>query len=447
MDTLEDIWQSIQDAVPGYVVGAIIILIVGWFVAWLLSKVVAGGLRRSGLGQRMGRHMGGRDETGRDYVADTAGRIVFYLIMLFVVIAVLDRLQLQLATEPMSALLAGIFGFIPNLVGAIVLALLAFILANILRAIVFQFARTASLDERLRAAETGERRPAPTAQPVRAREPGEAPAPAERYPLSRGLADAAYILVFLLFLPAILDALQLGGLLEPVNVLLSTIFAFIPNLIAAVLILIIGWFIARIISRIVTNFLAGAGFDQLPERLGFGATATAPAGWAPSRIAGTVVLVVIVWFALIQALEVLRFQGMVILLTALLVLAGRILLGLLIIGVGVWLARVAARAIRGSGVQQPNLLAIAAQASIILLFGAMGLRQMGVANSIINLAFAILLGAIGVAVAIAFGLGGRNAAGRLTDRWVARTETEQLIRPTMPEGGTPPAPERRGPTT
>lgn len=413
MDTLEDIWNSIQDAVPSYVVGAIVILIVGWLIAWLLSKLVERGLRHSGVERRLGRHMGG-DDSSPGNTAGVVGRIVFYLVMLFVVIAALDMLRLEIATEPINATLAGIFGFIPNIIGAVVLLLLGFIIAKIVRAVVFQFSRSARLDERLRAAEGRESEPQPTAQPVGT----------ERFPLARGLADVAFVLVFLLFLPAILDTLQLGGLLEPVILLVSTILGFLPNLIAAGLILFIGWFLARIIARIVTNFLYGAGFDGVPARLGFGAqtATTMPPGWTPSRMAGTFVLVLIMWFALIQALEVLRFEALAVLAAALLVLAGRILLGLLIIAIGLWLARAAARAIRGSVRQQPDVLAFTAQAAIVLLFGAMGLRQMGVADSIINLAFAILFGAIGIAVAIAFGVGGRTAAGRLVDRWVTEAE-------------------------
>jgi hypothetical protein len=425
MDTLEDIWNGIRDAVPGNIVGAILILIIGWIVARLLSSLVARGVRSAGLERRLGRYTG--DDSADSNAAGIVGQAVFYLIMLFVVITVLDVLNLQLATEPMGALLSGIFGFIPNIIAAVVLLILAVILARIVRAVVFQLARSAQLDERLRAAEG--RAPESRA--------GDQPPGEESVPLSRGLSEAAFVLVFLVFLPAILGALQLGGLLEPVNVLLTNIFGFIPNLVAAALILVIAWFLARILARIVTNFLSGAGFDELPARLGLGGDADAamPSGWTPSRIAGTFLLVLIMWFAVVQALEVLRFEALAVLAMNLLELAGRILLGLIIIAVGLWLARAAARAIRSNVTQQPNLLALVAQVGIILLFGAMGLRQMGVADSIINLAFAILFGAVGVAVAIAFGVGGRGAAGRLADRWVAQAESGQLDNAARPAEG------------
>ncbi|MGN6698012.1 MAG: hypothetical protein ACTHMR_07635, partial [Thermomicrobiales bacterium] len=73
-----------------------------------------------------------------------------------------------------------------------------------------------------------------------------------------------------------------------------------------------------------------------------------------------------------------------------------------------------------------------AQAAILVLAGAMALRQMGVADDIINLAFGLLLGAVAVATAIAFGVGGREVAGRELARWVDAARQETLPAPAPP---------------
>ena len=74
--------------------------------------------------------------------------------------------------------------------------------------------------------------------------------------------------VFLLFLPAVLGALELQGLLEPVQGMINQILGFLPNIFAAGLILAVGWFVARIVQQIVTNLLAAIGADQLSKRVG-----------------------------------------------------------------------------------------------------------------------------------------------------------------------------------
>ena len=100
------------------------------------------------------------------------------------------------------------------------------------------------------------------------------------------------------------------------------------------------------------------------------------------------------------------------------------LLGVVIFGLGLFLANLAARAVGAAAGPQANLLSIAARVAILLLTGAMALRQMGLANEIINLAFGLILGAAAIAFAIAFGLGGRDAAGRQLEGWIKSARSD-----------------------
>jgi hypothetical protein len=138
----------------------------------------------------------------------------------------------------------------------------------------------------------------------------------------------------------------------------------------------------------------------------------------PSEIVGYLVLVGIMLFASIEALRLLGFASVAELATQFTAFAGQVILGLAIFGLGLYLANLASNAIKASGAAQAGLLAMAARVSILVLAGAMALGQMGVASDIINMAFGLLIGAIAVAVALAFGLGGREIAGRELDKWL-----------------------------
>jgi hypothetical protein len=186
----------------------------------------------------------------------------------------------------------------------------------------------------------------------------------------------------------------------PLTNMINQILAAIPNIVAAAILITLAYFIGRVLADLVTSVLTGLGVNAWPARLGL-ATPTAASGTTvrtvsasastdassgaassldrstPAGMVGTLVHVAVVWFALIQALELLGFDEVAVLMTELLALAGRILLGLVIFLVGLYLARLAAGAIRSSGVDQPNLLATVAQAAILVLTGAMALRQMG----------------------------------------------------------------------
>ena len=115
-----------------------------------------------------------------------------------------------------------------------------------------------------------------------------------------------------------------------------------------------------------------------------------------------------------------------------LVFAGHVLMGLVVFGIGLYLANLAATVVQTTSLAQANLLALAARVSIIVLAAAMALRQMGLANEIITSGFTILVGAIGVALALAFGLGGRNAAGSTLEAFIESRRTQPTPAPQQP---------------
>jgi hypothetical protein len=123
-------------------------------------------------------------------------------------------------------------------------------------------------------------------------------------------------------------------------------------------------------------------------------------------------------FAVMEASDQLGFVQLSVLLSQFILLSGHILLGLVIFAVGLFLGNLVSKAILATSTTQANLLALSARIAIIILAAAIGLRQMGLANEIINIAFGLLFGAIAVAVAIALGLGGREIAARELEGWV-----------------------------
>jgi hypothetical protein len=149
-------------------------------------------------------------------------------------------------------------------------------------------------------------------------------------------------------------------------------------------------------------------------------------------VAGTIVLVAIVLFSAIEAAAVLGFTVLGAALAAVGVFAGRALVGLVIFLVGMFLAGVVGAAVASSRYPHARILGGVARAAILLVAGAMALTEAGLATEVVNLTFGLLLGAVAVAGALAFGLGGREAAARtLADLRESRRSTE-------PEGPPPP---------
>jgi hypothetical protein len=213
-----------------------------------------------------------------------------------------------------------------------------------------------------------------------------------------------------------LNALGLDAVTRPASNMLDTMLAAVPGIFAATLVLGIAYFVGRLVSSLVANLLRGAGFNSLVSRLGVKG-ADGQSGRDAAAAAGYVMLVVIMFFAVIEASGLLGFETMGSVFAELLVFGGHGLMGLVIFAAGLYLANLAGTAIAAGNMPQASILALAARGAILVLAGAMALRELGVADEIITLAFGLTLGAIAVAAAVAFGLGGRELAARQLEEW------------------------------
>ncbi len=140
-------------------------------------------------------------------------------------------------------------------------------------------------------------------------------------------------------------------------------------------------------------------------------------------------------FAVVEAADQLGFSQVRDVVTSFIRFGGDIILGGLILVIGFWLANMAYNAIARASGENTAGLASVARIAILGVVIAMGLRAMGIANEIVQLAFGLTLGAVAVAVALSFGLGGREAAGKLTEYWVEKWRRSRVERDQLPPPG------------
>jgi len=543
---LQQTGQAVQDTV-GFTTGllaglwsflpnllaALLVLIIGWIIAAIAKSITKGLLNRTNLDNRIAAGVVGRSETGElPRVENLIGNIVFWIIILFTAVAVLQTLQLQAVSQPLNNFLNLVLGFIPRIIGAAILFGVAWLIATLVKLITTRGLQALRLDERLDQ-----------------RSPDE-PRESNRMSLSETIGNALYWFIFLLFLIPVLDTLGLQQALLPVQNLVNEILLILPNILAAVLIAAAGWLLATVVRRIVTNLLASTGVDQMGERFGLGRTRTStstqslsgiigtivyvlilipvaiaalnalrinaisvpaiamlqqilnalpaiftaalililgyflgrfvadlvtnilsslgfdnifsviglsglqrrrvpsdirrteevfvipPPGSdqetilqperttaenaaaaistrTPSEVAGIITLVGIMLFATVAAVNILNIPALTALVSGLIVIFGRILAGLIVFAIGLFLANLAySLIVSSSSNRQAQLLGQVARIAIIVFVSALALQQIGIATEIVNLAFGLLLGAVAVAVAISFGLGGRDIAAQ-----------------------------------
>jgi len=302
--------------------------------------------------------------------------------------------------EPFRAFFSTLIGFLPTLIVVLVLLLVAWILAKVLRTGVRRLLRATGIDKRL-----GK---------------GGDPADPSQFPVAQGTGTAVFWIVWILFILAILQVLGVEGLFDSIVVAFQKIFAAVPNIIAAALVLGIFYLVGRLVAKLITKALTSIHFDELPVRLGLAKEAPKGAGSA-SNVVGYIAMVFIMLFAIIMAADLLGFAAVNELIAVLTEFLGLVLLGAVIIGVGILVANFLANILRAGGRSGPMISFI--RVSVIVLSVLLGIRAMGFANDIILLGFGLAMGAAAIAAAIAFGLGGRQVAGELLARWTKTGES------------------------
>jgi hypothetical protein len=238
--------------------------------------------------------------------------------------------------------------------------------------------------------------------------------------LPRMVGGIVFALIIIPVAIAALDQLNIRAISDPATAMLRIILDSIPHIIAAAIILALAFVLGRFAAQLLTQFLAGTGFDRTVAALGlFGGTkndATSTTGEAttpalvPSKLLGGAAFAAIIIFGLMEAFRQLNFAYGSRMMAEVLALLGSVIFGAVIIAAAVAIAKLVSTIIRSGGGASGELAAKVVQIAIIVLGTAIGLRFMGLADDIINLAFGLILGAIAVAFALAFGLGGRDAA-------------------------------------
>lgn len=222
----------------------------------------------------------------------------------------------------------------------------------------------------------------------------------------------AYAVVLLLVFVEALKKLSLDTITDPIIVILNQFFAAVPNLLYALFLVFVTYFIANIIRQIVSQVLEGLGFNNVLSKLGLTSTSYSNKA-TPSQIVGLLAFYGLMFFAIIEALNQLGLFAISDIVRDVTVFAGQVLFGLVIFGVGLFVANIVSRTIKSSSAPNAPMLAFLARTGILILVGAMALKRMGLADEIVNIAFGLILGSLALAAGIAFGLGGKDEAAAI----------------------------------
>jgi Mechanosensitive ion channel, conserved TM helix len=395
-DPINKLVSTVMEYLPR-VVGAGIILLIAWIIAKVLRLVILKGLEFLKFDEKTSKYFNVKE--GRKPSQIIAG-ITFYLVLLFALPAFLEALKLSSVTNPLSEMWSKFTGILPNLLAATIIGVIGFLVAKIVREIIVNLLVGFGMDRG-----------------------------AERIGIDKNLGELkasgmvgtiVYVLILIPVFVAAFDALNIAAISGPGREMLAFILNKLPAIFAAVVIIILAVVIGKILQNLLAQVLSGVGFNKLLEDLGVKRVGNK----TPSQVVGILAFIYIIFFAIMEAAEVLNFKMLSDLSSRFITFAFKMILALIIFGVGILIGNWVKRLVQGAAQDRP-FLANLAKMTVIVFALAIALQNLGIADEIVILAFGLLLGSIAVAAAIAFGIGSKEIAGREVDAWVKKLKGEK----------------------
>ena len=344
------------------VIRAVLILVLAFIVAAAVKSLVVKLLVKSRLSFLLGKT--DEDPDGGKKVLGHIGNLVKLLVFLLFVPGIFSTLGIDEVSMPILNLLNTMWGYLPNIIAAVIVLWVGFFIAKLVRDIlepIFAKIKINRLQEMAGIEAEG------TAK------------------LSSTLAYIVYVLILIPIIITALQVLDIQAISDPAVRMLDTMFGFIPNILVALIIIIVGCMVAKLSGNIVENLIASSGLDKKLA----GLLEAEDNDFVLSKITGRIVHTVMVVFFVVESFGVLHLTNI-----------GSAVIGYL-----------------------PYVLA----AVLILMACFMVLNELGIASEIVNTAFILLIAAIAIAFAIAFGIGGKETAARLLEKLEDKNEESKNI--------------------
>lgn len=398
------------------VVAAIIIVIITALIAKFVKKILSKELTRVKALQRT-------DGSGESLAA-SLGSVGSLVVWIFGLMAVLNLFALTQVLTPLQHMLSSLLNALPNILAAGLVLFIGYVLAKIARELVVTALRAANVDRFAgklgKATESEVDNVTGTGPDAGA---GETQSLGAQYTdhensggsvqISTMVGQLVFAVILLVVGIAALQLLNIHSISDPAKNMLQLILDAIPRIIAAGILLAIGVMIAKFVGNLLESLLRGMDLNSAVGKLGIDTTKAD----APKLLARLAQVAIVIFFA-IAATKMLNFPEVTRILNTILDIGGRVIFGAVIILAGAFIANLVASFVSG---RTGEIVKIAT----IVLFAAVGLRYMGLANSIINLAFGAVVVGGAAAAALAFGLGGRDAAARQLESMQAKAAASE----------------------
>lgn len=354
----------------------LIIFLIGWIIARIVRGVIKRLLAKTNWDEKL---VG--DNSGKQANSFFAN-LGYYLIMLFTLLLILEKIGMNSALTPLKGMLSQFGAAVPKVLMAGVIGYVGYMLAKIVSSLI-----------------------------------NLGGGAVDNWATKAGFADTnqivgilqkvVFAVILIPFIIQALAALDMEAISGPATNLLNNFMGMFGNILVAAAILFLFVWGGKFVANFLRDLFVSLKFDDLSTKMGLGNMIGE--GQSVSKIASNLIYFFIVFFGVITAVDVLGLDKLSGIFNQLLSMTGQILFGLVILVVGNYISKLIYDAMMKA--DNNHFIANIVRWASLALFVAIALRQMGVANDIVELAFGAIVMAVAVVIALAYGLGGREAAG------------------------------------
>ena len=363
---------------------AVLWIVLGIVIALVVRAIILKVGKKLKLGEKLDKiGLGDSSSSSLKLLANLIALIVFILFLP----GILNNLGLDVIVAPINNMMTSLLGFIPQLLGAAIILAVGYFVAKIIKQIITALLKKTKLDSfQERLGVTNE---------------------AESAKFSVVIGNIIFALIFIPIIISALDVLKISSISQPAISMLTAIFDIIPNIFVAIVLIIVGVMIAKLVYSILTGILTSIGTDNVVKKI---IKSDGASKFSLVKIINEAIRCIIIVLFVVQALNVLKLEFMSTVGTVIVSYLPSLVFAFVILIVGYlfasWLKSVIDESGSGKG-------GVFAKYAVLVLTGFIILNQLGFAMLIVNYVFLFVVGALAVAFAISFGIGGRDFAARM----------------------------------
>ncbi|HFI0113556.1 TPA: mechanosensitive ion channel [Streptococcus suis] len=396
---IDSLFYPLLSALPG-VIRMLVLVIIAFSLASLLRKLTLSGLNKIQFSQKLQEWGVIKPEDNGQSLIKTLGQLVYFLVILFFLPSILSGLNISSTVDPISSMFEKFFAFIPNMIAAGLILFVGTFFCNFIKSLLVAFLERLDIDTWY------------------AKVTGQEKLPIDTKQLISVLSTVVYVLIFIPILTLALETLGITSISQPIVTILNQVIGILPHVLVALVLIAVGSFVAKLIGNLLENLLETAGINAYSKYL----FTKEEVNFELSAIITQVVRAIIIVFFFIQAIQVLNLEVFN--------AVGSALLGYLpslISAVAIVILAIIASNLVANFLQKvtDSPLVITIVRYLMIVFAVfMALDQLKFAQHIVQSTFTIILGALAVAFALAFGLGGREFAARQLEKFEKKINKE-----------------------